>query len=74
MVAVSAEHAHEKAIVADLRDPDAVREAIAGADGVLYLGGLADEARFEDLADVNIVGTFNTLEASRVAGVKRFTA
>ncbi|HEY2259705.1 MAG TPA: NAD(P)-dependent oxidoreductase [Solirubrobacteraceae bacterium] len=69
---VAAEHPNEQAIDVDVRDRDVMAEAIAGADGVLHFGGLADEADFRDLADVNIVGTFNVLEASRRAGVGRF--
>jgi uronate dehydrogenase len=42
-----------------------------GVDGVIHLGGLADEADFHDLAEVNIVGTYHLLEAARMAGVPR---
>ena len=37
----------------------------------MHLGGLADEADFHDLAEVNVVGTFHVLEAARRAGVRR---
>jgi uronate dehydrogenase len=43
-----------------------------GPDGVVHLGGLADEAPFDDLCAVNILGTFNVVEASRLAGAARF--
>jgi uronate dehydrogenase len=72
VVPVAAEYDGEEAIVADLRDPEATRAAIARADGVLHLGGLADEANLHDLVDVNIAGTFHALEAARRTGVKRF--
>src|SRR5436305_11147024 len=72
VVPVAAKYDGEEAIIADLRDPDATRAAIAGADGVLHLGGLADEANFDDLVEVNIAGTFHALEAARRTGVKRF--
>lgn len=64
-------HAVEESVVADLRDQAAMAEAVAGADGVLHLGGLADEADFHDLAEVNIVGTFHVLEAARRAAARR---
>jgi uronate dehydrogenase len=68
---VSPRHPHEEFVVADLRDQAAVEAVVSGADGVLHLGGLSDEARFEDLAAVNIVGTFHVLEAARRRGVER---
>ena len=68
---VVAEHPSEEAVVADLRDQEAVEVAVAGADGVLHLGGIADEADFHDLAEVNIVGTFHVLEAARRAASRR---
>jgi len=71
-VAVTPEHQGEEALVADLRDRATTNEAIAGADGVVHLGGISDEAPFDDLCAVNILGTFNVVEAARVAGVSRF--
>ena len=71
LVPVTPEYDGEEAVVADLRDPAAMHEAIAGAHGVLHLGGLADEARFDALCAVNILGTFNVFEAARLAGVAR---
>ena len=71
-VVVTPEYDGEEALVADLRDPAATSEAIAEADGVVHLGGISDEARFDDLCAVNILGTFNVVEAARVAGVSRF--
>lgn len=68
---VPAAHPVEESVVADLRDQAAIAEAVAGADGVLHLGGLADEADFHDLAEVNILGTFHVLEAARRAGARR---
>lgn len=56
---------------ADLGDLESLVELFAGADGVIHLGGIADEADFHDLADVNIVGTYHVLEAARRAGVTR---
>lgn len=55
----------------DLGDLESLVELFAGADGVIHLGGIADEADFHDLAEVNIVGTYHVLEAARRAGVAR---
>lgn len=71
LVAIAPEHPGEESAVADLRDQAAVEAALAGADGVLHLGAIADEADFHDLADVNIVGTFHVLEAARRHGIGR---
>jgi uronate dehydrogenase len=64
-------HPGEESLAADLRDQDAMTEALQGTHGVLHLGGLADEADFHDLAEVNIVGTFHLYEAARRAGTRR---
>lgn len=62
---------NEHPITGDLADLDAVVEAAAGADVVVHLGGKADEAPFDDIAQANIAGTYNVFEASRRAGVRR---
>lgn len=55
----------------DIGDPAALDVAFDGCDGVVHLAGIADEADFHDLAEVNIVGTYHVLEAARRAGVGR---
>jgi uronate dehydrogenase len=70
-VPVMPEHEAEEQFVVDLRDRAATNDAIAGADGVLHLGSISDEAPFDDLCAVNILGTFNVVEAARLAGVAR---
>ncbi|GAC1326923.1 MAG: NAD(P)-dependent oxidoreductase [Candidatus Dormibacteria bacterium] len=64
-------HEGEVAASADLRDQSRMIAALDGVDGVIHLGGIADEAAFGDLAEVNIVGTFHMYEAARVNHVKR---
>ncbi|GAB2561941.1 NAD-dependent epimerase/dehydratase family protein [Leucobacter ruminantium] len=61
----------ESVALADLDDLDALTELFAGADGVIHLGAIPDEADFHDLATVNVVGTYHVLEAARRAGVPR---
>ncbi|MFJ6678811.1 NAD-dependent epimerase/dehydratase family protein [Microbacterium sp. NPDC091382] len=61
----------DRTLVADLADLAALEEMFAGADGVIHLGGLSDEADFHDLAQVNVVGTYHVLEAARRSGVPR---
>lgn len=63
--------ANEEYRAADLRDQGAMEDALAGMHGVLHLGGIADEADFHDLAEVNIVGSFHVFEAARRCGLRR---
>ncbi|GGN60764.1 TDP-glucose-4,6-dehydratase [Streptomyces albiflavescens] len=55
----------------DLRDAAAVEAALAGADSVLHLGGVPDEAPLPDLLEVNVLGTHHVLEAARRTGIER---
>lgn len=71
VVSVNAEHSGEEVATGDVRDQPAMVSALAGAHGVLHLAGIADEADFHDLVDVNIVGTHHVLEAARRNGVER---
>jgi nucleoside-diphosphate-sugar epimerase len=63
-------------IKGDIRDPETVREALAGVDYVIHEAALASVPRsIEDpvlVTDVNVRGTLVMLEESRRAGVKRF--
>ncbi|WP_236654769.1 NAD-dependent epimerase/dehydratase family protein [Streptacidiphilus anmyonensis] len=55
----------------DLRDAAAVEAALAGADRVLHLGGVPDEAPLPDLLEANVLGTHHVLEAARRTGIER---
>ena len=59
------------AIVADLADKDAVREAVRGVDAIIHLAGISLEAPFEKILKANIEGTYNLYEAAREEGVGR---
>lgn len=61
----------EEAIQASVTDMAAVTLACAGADAVIHLGGLAAEAPWHRIAEVNIGGTYVVFEAARRAGVSR---
>lgn len=61
----------DRVIRCDVADLPGLEAAFAGCVGVVHLGGLADEADFHDLAEVNIVGTYHALEAARRAGAAR---
>ncbi|MFC4563465.1 NAD-dependent epimerase/dehydratase family protein [Nocardiopsis mangrovi] len=70
-VPVEAQDATETAVEADIADLRALAAAFEGADAVVHLAGIADEAPFGDLLDANVRGTYNVLEAARRAGVRR---
>lgn len=59
----------------DIRDRAAVDRAMAGADVVLHLAAIAGVSNYHtrpfDVLQVNILGTFNVLEAAVAAGVER---
>jgi len=55
----------------DVRDRPAISAVIDGADGVVHLAAVPDEADFDDLVETNILGTRNVLDGARTAGVRR---
>jgi nucleoside-diphosphate-sugar epimerase len=57
----------------DVRDPDTLREAFAGADVVVHLAFLiTGNASRETTRAINVEGTLNVFEAAAGAGVRRF--
>ncbi|HEY8575216.1 MAG TPA: NAD(P)-dependent oxidoreductase [Devosia sp.] len=58
--------------IADLADRGAVDALMArGVDAIVHMGGLSTEARWEDILNANIAGTYNVFEAARHARVRR---
>lgn len=55
----------------DLRDGEAVAAAFEGADAVVHLGGVPDEAPLPELWEGTVLGTHHVLEAARRHGVGR---
>ncbi|MET7609203.1 NAD-dependent epimerase/dehydratase family protein [Streptomyces avermitilis] len=70
-VPLQVEAANEVVHIVDLRDAAAVETALVGANAVLHLGGLPDEAPLEHLLDANVLGTHHVLEAARRAAIPR---
>jgi nucleoside-diphosphate-sugar epimerase len=57
----------------DVRDPEALREALDGADVVIHLAFLiTGNASRETIRAINVEGTLNTFRAAAAAGAKRF--
>jgi len=64
-------HPGEEVVVCDLADKSAVHSLVEGVDGIVHLGGISLEDKFEPILQSNIVGVFNMYEAARKHGVKR---
>jgi NAD dependent epimerase/dehydratase len=62
-------------VLGDLRDADAVRQAMAGVELVFHLGALIgipySYIHPQETVDTNVLGTLNVLLASREVGVER---
>lgn len=57
----------------DIRDPDALADAFAGADVVVHLAFMiTGAASAQTIREINIDGTLNALRAARDVGAKRF--
>ncbi|OLB78807.1 MAG: NAD-dependent dehydratase [Actinobacteria bacterium 13_2_20CM_2_71_6] len=61
----------EEVVNVDVLDPEAVTKACQDVHAVLHLGGISMEAPFEDVLQVNVVGTHNVLRAVVDAGVPK---
>src|SRR6266702_3566339 len=62
---------HEEVMNLDVLDPEAVTKACQDVDAVFHLGGISAEASFDDVLQVNVVGTHNVLRAAVDAGVPK---
>jgi uronate dehydrogenase len=63
--------ADEIFVPADLADLAQVEKAVAGADGIVHLGGVSVEHPWEAVLSANIIGCYNLFEAARRQKVKR---
>lgn len=62
---------NEEVRIAQLSDVSSLERAVAGADLIVHLAGIAGESSWASMLEVNIDGTRNVLEAARLAGVGR---
>ncbi|MER5638791.1 NAD(P)-dependent oxidoreductase [Kitasatospora sp. NPDC002227] len=70
-VALTPEHPAEEVRQVDLADAPAMAGALAGADAVVHLGGVPDEAPLPELMSGNVLGTHHVLEGARRHGLRR---
>lgn len=62
----------EEIVLANLENADEMDDLMEGVDAVIHLGGKAEEGTWDVVLKSNILGAFNTFEAARRHGVKRF--
>lgn len=60
----------EEAVTGSVTDPAAVAAAVEGADAVVHLAGISGEAGWDEILDVNVVGTRTVLDAAVAADVR----
>ncbi|MGW2900917.1 NAD-dependent epimerase/dehydratase family protein [Streptomyces sp. NPDC001212] len=58
-------------VTGSVTDPELLREACAGVDAVIHLGGLSRRSSWAEILNVNVDGARCLLEAARHAGVPR---
>jgi uronate dehydrogenase len=61
----------EEIVRADIRSFEETCDALAGAEVVLHLAAIPNEAPFAEILSTNIEPTYHVFEASRLAGVRR---
>jgi uronate dehydrogenase len=71
MVADTPSASNEECVTGDVTDMGSIRRAMQGMDGIIHLAAVANEAAFEPILNINVVGTWNLYEAARLEGVKR---
>ncbi len=62
----------DEAVVGDIRDLSAIRDACQGVKAMIHLAAISDEADFVSrLLPMNLLGVYNAFEAARQAGVRK---
>ena len=62
---------NEEIVYCELGSEAAVRDLVAGCDGVVHFGGISVEDRFDKILNANIQGVYNLYEAVRAHGSPR---
>jgi len=61
----------EEVMISDLSDPAAAARTVEGVDVMIHLAGIREEAPWDPIFKINVVGLVTLFEAARLAGVKR---
>ena len=64
-------HTGETFVPADLSDPDAARDLLAGATAVVHFAGHPRDADWPTLEPANITACYNVFDAARTQGLER---
>ncbi|MFE0145636.1 NAD-dependent epimerase/dehydratase family protein [Nonomuraea sp. NPDC059007] len=70
-VPIEARAGNEEVVTTELDGLSTVLEVVRGADVVVHLSGIPDEAPLPDLLQANVLGTHHVFEAARLTGVPR---
>jgi uronate dehydrogenase len=70
-VPLTAETPAEDVRRSELTGPAEIAALVGGADGIVHLAGVSDEAPLAELLEGNVLGTHHVLEAARRTGVRR---
>ena len=65
-------HFNADFVLADLRDPKSLKQAVKGADGIIHLGARATFESYETLKPSILDGSLALMKAGIAAGVRRF--
>jgi uronate dehydrogenase len=68
---LGAPYSGEELVTADVRDLEAVIEAMDGVDAAVHLAGIPHEDSFDRILETNVAGTYNVYEAARKQGCPR---
>lgn len=60
----------EEVVVGSVTDLDAMTEVCQGVDTIIHLGGQSREHTIDNVLELNVKGSYVTLEAARLAGVR----
>jgi len=63
--------AAEEVVLGSITDPRLMSEATRDVAAIVHLGGRSRESDARDVIEANIYGTYQVLEAARVAGISR---
>ena len=61
----------EELVTVDIRDLEAVTEAMDGVDATVHLAGIPQEDSFDRILETNVAGTYNVYEGARKQGCAR---
>ena len=63
---------NEEALIGDITDRATLHRAVEGVDAVVHMAGYPRIGDWNEILPLNIAATYELLDASRLAGVKRF--